>query len=226
MSKRRVRISSSGHIRIDRGRRSSARDTSPPRDRPASRKVTTGSAPVGADSGVSLSADVIERAEIVTEGVFRPGVEDVEVAYLMSGRRPDRLDRVHALASDRIISEATPVSVMTNVNQMIEFVRRSGAADAGVIVELHTHPSSGMTQPSDTDMKSWRSIAQSLAGEFPSARFLFGVHGVARQSPGFLERTSPRRVGLNRLTWQSNTRGHEIALFTSDSSPVEVRFAG
>ena len=167
---------------------------------------------------------MIERAEIITEGVFRPGVEDVEVKYVMSGRRPDRVDRLHPLASDRVISEATPVSVMTNVGQMIEFVKRSGAADAGVIVDLHSCPSSGVSQPRSTDVTSWRNMARLLAEEFPSARYLGGVHGVGRQAAAFLELRPPRGAGLNRLVWQSNTRGHEIALFSADSLPVEAGY--
>ena len=178
--------------------------------------------PTASPSGTGI----IERAEIITEGVFRPGVDDVEVKYLMSGRRPDRVDRLHPLASDRIISEATPVSVVTNVSQMIEFVKRSGAGDAGLIVDLHTHPSSGIALPSDTDMKTWRSMAQLLEDEFPNARFLFGVHGVGSPAAAFLERSPPRIAGVNRLIWRSNTRDHEIALFTPDSSPIEVQLIG
>ena len=141
----------------------------------------------------------------------------------MSGARPDRIDRLYPLASDRIISEATPVSVVTNVGQMIEFVKRSGAGDAGLIVDLHTHPASGVALPSDTDMRTWRSMAELLREEFPNARFLFGVHGVGAPAAAFLERSPPRREGVNRLTWRSNTRDHEIALFAADSSPVEVQ---
>ena len=226
MARRRLRIRGGGHIRISREWLDAQLEGSELTEGSVRQVPSPDEDPPIPDGGVSLGADVIERAEIITEGVFRPGVEDVEVKYVMSGRRPDRIDRLHPMASDRVISEATPVSVMTNVGQMIELVRRSGAADAGVIVDLHTHPSSGMAHPSNTDMNSWRSMAQALAREFPGARFLFGVHGVGRQAAAFLERTSPRGAGLNRLVWQSNTRGHEIALFTPDSLPIGVRFHG
>ena len=118
------------------------------------------------------------------------------------------------------------MSVVTNVGQMMEFVKRSGAGDAGLIVDLHTHPASGVALPSDTDMKTWKSMAELLREEFPNARFLFGVHGVGAPAAAFLERTPPRKQGVNRLTWRSNTRDHEIALFNPDSSPVEVQLIG
>ncbi len=226
MSRRRIRISGSGHVRIDRGRRSTGQDTLAPRDRPANRRVTSSTSDPGSDRGVSLGADIIERAEIITEGVFRPGVADVEIKYVLSGTRYSRVDRLHTLASDNIISEATPVSVSTNVTQMIEFVKRSGAGGAGLIVDLHTHPSPGIALPSETDMNTWRTMAQLLAEEFPSARFLFGVHAVGSQSPTFLDRTPPTKRNVNSLAWRSNTRDHEIALFDPDSAPVEVQFVG
>ena len=226
MRNRRLKIRGGGHIRIDREWLS----PSPAGFAPDEPPVVRSPAPAGDTSTVSnrvaLGSGIIERAEIITEGVFRPGVDDVEVKYLMSGGRPDRVDRLHPLASDRIISEATPVSVVTNVSQMIEFVKRSGAEDAGLIVDLHTHPSSGIALPSDTDMKTWRSMAQLVEEEFPNARFLFGVHGVGAPAAAFMERTSPRIQGVNRLTWRSNTRDHEIALFTADSSPIEVQLIG
>ncbi len=224
MRQRRLRVRGGGHIRIDRGW------LSPPQQTPGIGERSTPPAPgddaAGTSRAISLGAGVIERAEIITEGVFRPGAEDIEVKYVMSGKHPARLDRLHPLASDQIISDATPVSVMTNVDQMIEFVKRSGAGDARLIVDLHTHPSSGVALPSDVDMKTWRQMTELLAKEFPNARFLFGVHGVGLQSPGFLERTLPTREGVNRLIWRSNTRNHVIALFAPDSSPVEVRFVG
>ena len=226
MRNRRLKIRGGGHIRIDREWLSAYLDRSEPADRSRPQRPAPGDDAPSSDGSISLSAGVIERAEIITEGVFRPGADDVEVKYLMSGRRPDRVDRLHPLASDRIISEATPVSVVTNVSQMIEFVKRSGTGGAGLIVDLHTHPSSGIALPSDTDMKTWRSMAQQLEQEFPNARFLFGVHGVGAQAGAFLERSSPRKAGVNRLTWRSNTRDHEIALFTPDSSPIEVQLIG
>ena len=226
MKNRRLKIRGGGHIRIDREWLTPSPAKSPSDDPQVSHSPAPAGDGVSVSNGVAIGAGIIERAEIITEGVFRPGVEDVEIKYMMSGRRPDRVDRLHPLASERIISEATPVSVVTNVNQMIEFVKRSGVGDAGLIMDLHTHPSSGIALPSDTDMKTWRSMAQLLAEEFPNAKFLFGIHGVGAPASGFLERSLPRREGVNRLIWRSNTRDHEIALFTADSSPIEVQLIG
>ena len=223
---RRLKIRGGGHIRIDREWLASSPAGLQPDEPPADQDRVSAVDASTVSNGVALGSGIIERAEIMTEGVFRPGVDDVEVKYLMSGGRPDRVDRLHPLASDRIISEATPVSVVTNVGQMMEFVKRSGAGDAGLIVDLHTHPASGVALPSDTDMKTWKSMAELLREEFPNARFLFGVHGVGAPAAAFLERTPPRKQGVNRLTWRSNTRDHEIALFNPDSSPVEVQLIG
>ena len=226
MRNRRLKIRGGGHIRIDREWLTPSPARSHSDEPQASHIPAPAGDGVAVSNSVALGTGIIERAEIITEGVFRPGVKDVEVKYLMSGRRPDRVDRLHPLASERIISEATPVSVVTNVNQMIEFVKRSGAGDAGLIMDLHTHPSSGIALPSDTDTKTWRSMAQLLQDEFPNARFLFGVHGVGAPAAAFLERSAPRIEGVNRLIWRSNTRDHEIALFTPDSSPIEVQLVG
>ena len=223
---RRLKIRGGGHIRIDREWLAPSPAGLQPDGPPAGHSPASASDASTVSGVVVLGSGIIERAEIMTEGVFRPGVDDVEVKYLMSGARPDRIDRLHPLASDRIISEATPVSVVTNVGQMIEFVKRAGAGDAGLIVDLHTHPASGVALPSDTDMRTWRSMAELLREEFPNARFLFGVHGVGAPAAAFLERSPPRREGVNRLTWRSNTRDHEIALFGADSSPVEVQLVG
>ena len=176
--------------------------------------------------GISITVGAIERAEMTAEGAFRAGLEDVEVRYLMSGKRPDRVDRLHQLGSDRIIQEATTESVTVRVAGLVEFIRVAGAGDAGVILDIHTHPSSGAAAPSDTDMKSWRRLSRTLSEEFPNTRFLFGVHGVGPQVRGFLEATSPRKDGANRVIWQSTHRAHEIGVFAADSSPVEVRIRG
>ena len=226
MNRRRIRIRGGGHIRIDGKWLSSFLDGAPPGEQAETSENAPGAAAPGPRPGISLGATVIERAQMVTEGVFRPGVEDVEVKYLMSGTRPDRIERVHTLASDRIIADATPVSVSTNVSQLIEFVKRSGAGNAGLIVDLHSHPSSGIALPSETDMKTWLSVARMLEEEFPNTRFLFGVHGVGRQMPTFVERTPPVVAGVNRVIWRSVTRDHEIALFAPDATPVEVYLDG
>ena len=83
------------------------------------------------------------------------------------------------------------MSVVTNVGQMMEFVKRSGAGEAGLIVDLHTHPASGVALPSDTDMRTWRSMAELLGEEFPTARFLFGVHGVGAPAAAVLDALLP-----------------------------------
>ena len=226
MNRRRLRIRGGGHIRIDGKWLSSFLDGAPPGEQAETLETAPGEAAPRPRSGVSLGATVIEHAELATESVFRPGVEDVEVKYLMSGTRADRIERMHTLASSRIIAEATPVSVSANVGQLIEFVKRSGAGNAGLIVDLHTHPSSGIALPSDTDKSSWKSVGRMLEEEFPNARVLFGVHGVGRQMPTFVERTPPVVAGVNRVLWRSVTRDHEIALFAPDATPVEVYLDG
>ena len=226
MDRRKLRIRGGGDIRISRDWLDTLLEGSNANSSPEPDRTRQGNDAPAEDGSISLGADVIERAEIITEGVFRPGVEDVEVKYLLSGRLPDSIDRLHQLASDRIISEATPHSITTNVDQMIEFVRKSGTGQAGVIVDLHTHPTSGMAQPSDTDLKSWREAARLFEREFPAVRLLFGVHGVGRQEPSFVERVPPRPAGVNQVIWRSNTREHGMALFAADSTPVAVRFRG
>ena len=226
MPRRRLTIRGGGTINIKRDWLRAFKESPQPGDPTERRHPVPDDDALAMDGGISIGINPIEQAEIFTEGVSRKGLEDVEVRYLMSGERPNRVDRLHHLASSSIIEEATPLSVTVSVAGLVEFIRASGAGDAGVILDIHTHPSSGTAAPSKTDMRSWKRLSQVLAEEFPNIRFLFGVHGVGPQASELLEVTSPKRKGVNRLTWQTIFREHEIAVFAADSSPVEVRVHG
>ncbi len=181
------------------------------------------------DSGnrlaIAFSWLALERAEILTEGVFRPGAEDVEVKYIMSGGRADAIEHVHALSSDMVIPEATSRSVMTNVGRLVELLKHVGAERAALIVDIHTHPS-GIAEPSDQDKRTWREMGRYFGNEFPNARALFGVHAIGPAAREFMKRKAPNRVAVNTVAWRSNIRDHKVALFTPEAYPVEVSADG
>ena len=222
MDNPRIRIRGGGDIRI---RRSWWSPPQPEAEPPDPRPPPPNRGDPGSGRALALSWLALERAEIVTEGVFRPGVSDVEVKYIMSGSAPNRIDRIHALSSDMVIPEATSVSVRTDVGRLIELLKHVGAADAALIADIHTHPS-GIPEPSDQDKKSWNDMGRYLAEEFPNAAILFGVHGVGPSATEFLKRKAPERVAVNTVAWRSNIRDHKVALFTPDARPVEVRADG
>ena len=225
MNNPRIRVRGGGDIRIRRSWWSSPQLEAEPGRAPDPGRPPPSRGEPESSRALTLDWLALERAEIVTEGVFRPGVDDVEVKYIMSGSTPNRIDQVHALSSDMVIPEATSRSVMTNVGRLIELLKRVGAADTALIVDIHTHPS-GIPEPSDQDKKAWSNMGRDLAEEFPSAMILFGVHAVGPSATEFLQRKAPDRVAVNTVAWRSNTRDHKVALFTPDARPVEVRADG
>ena len=222
MDNPRIRIRGGGDIRIRRSWWSPPEPEAGPARAPDSRPPQPNRGEPESSRALALSWLALERAEIVTEGVFRPGVNDVEVKYIMSGGTANRIDRIHALSSDMVIPEATSRSVRTDVGRLVDLLKHVGAADAALIADIHTHPS-GIPEPSGQDKKTWNDMGRYLAEEFPNATILFGVHGVGPPAKEFLQRRNPERAAINTVAWRSNIRDHKVALFTPDARPVEVR---
>jgi len=135
---------------------------------------------------------------------------------------------LHQLASNEVVSDASPVSILSVIQQMVAHVRRDRGADPEIIVEVHTHPSSdgmiGAPEPSEADKRSFSRAAETIKRMMPEACVFFGVHAVGEE--GIRPRSAPRSVGGNGVRWDSITRAHEVRFFDQNARPVKVALHG
>ena len=155
--------------------------------------------------------------EIRVESVFRPGQSDVEIAYALSGSTyPDML---HKFSSNEVVAHATQDRMITAAEKMAEQILRERPDVPNIIVGVHTHPE-GVAELSGQDKSSMPGIAARLKERIAGANVIFAVHAVSRESPR--ARTQPVKIALNRMTWNSITRRHEVAFFNEKAEPVGV----
>ena len=173
--------------------------------------------------GLALSSQMVQLMEIRAESIFRPNEEDYEIAYALSGSSSDALDMLHKLASNEVVSSATPESVQPIARAMVSHVNRERGDSPKIIIDVHTHPK-GIPQPSDADRRAFLSEGPFVRSLVPGVQVLFAVHAVSSES--MLSREAPAKTGGNRIRWTSITREHEVAFFDENSAPYEVRLHG
>ena len=110
--------------------------------------------------------------------------------------------------------------------KVIDAVLLERSGKTGLFVQVHTHPTSGIPEPSETDQNMWLDVSSDLSTAFPGANILFGVHGVGSKQPDFIERTRPANIAPNTLFWSSNTREHTLGFFSASSKPQKVSYVG
>lgn len=172
--------------------------------------------------GVVFTSGLINQMEIRAESVFRPGEDDVEIVYALSGNslKPQLL---HQLSSQTIVEEATENYITSSIHRMVEQIEKECSIPPKLVIQVHTHPQ-GIPKPSDQDKIFFSSAEQVINQLVPGARVLFGIHAVS--SEAIRERTDPHKIMKNTVKWSSVRREHEFALFTPDSKPYEVSFDG
>ena len=173
--------------------------------------------------GLFVPANLVNLMEIRAESIFRPNEADYEISYALSGGAPDQVDMLHKLASNTVVSSATPVSVQPILRAMVAHIVEEREGDPLVIVDVHTHPQ-GIPEPSDTDRSAFLHGGPFTRSLVPGAVVLYGVHAVSSESVRSRER--PAKTRRNRIRWTSITREHEIAFFDEHSVPYEVQFNG
>ena len=173
--------------------------------------------------GVVLSSQMIQLMEIRAESIFRPNEDDYEITYALSGGGANAPDMLHNLASNMVVSHATPVSVQPNSRAMVDHVLKERSDSPKIFVDVHTHPS-GIPEPSEADKSAFESAGPFILSLVPGTKVLFAVHAVSRET--VRAREAPSKSGRNRIRWTSITREHEIAFFDEHSAPVEVHFDG
>ena len=212
----RVRVGNSWHGTI-----SGSKNKSTSKSR--SRGLTKTDSSTGS-GGLVLGFGIMERLEIRVEAVFRPERKDVEVQYVLTGPQSNSPDKIHSLAADFIVPHADERSMEIQFGKVVESVRRERPEKTGLFIQVHSHPTNGIPEPSEADMETWRNVSSLLSKSFPRATILFGVHGVSRQHSDFIERTHPVNFSPNTLSWASNTRDHKIGFFSPSAKPYKVSY--
>ena len=168
-------------------------------------------------SKLLISKNLIPQMEIRVESVFRPGKEDVETCYALSGN--DVLTNLHKFASSQVIKEATPLEIHTKteakVRQIMEETFDSGLPST--VVDVHTHPG-GVAELSPQDLSANANAYRVYSRFFRNV--YFAVHAVSDE--GKFRRSKPE-VRENRITWSSINREHEVAFYDVNGKPVEVQ---
>jgi proteasome lid subunit RPN8/RPN11 len=169
--------------------------------------------------GFLLSSSLINHIEIRVESVFRPGQQDVEIVYALTGSRPDYPEMLHKFSSKEVVAHATPERISAVTEKMAEHILKERPDAPKIIVAVHTHPDAA-AELSQQDKSSIVSIARRLRELIPTTNVIFAVHAVSSESPR--PRTMPMKIAGNRIKWSSITRTHELAFFNENSEPVEV----
>ncbi len=219
MRRIRVGIGGNGTVRIKLKKRKEER---PYPDTSGIKRAHPTSAAGGGWQGLSLSHPIISQMEIRVESVFRPKEPDVEVVYALTGYGTS-VDRLHKFSSNEVVAHATPEMVSYVAEKMVEHIRAERAEMPSLIVHVHSHPR-GAPALSDVDKETMHRVTATIREAVPDATVLFGVHAVGSEERR--PREPPERVAENVVRWSSITRAHEVAFFTEDAEPVEVRIDG
>ena len=171
---------------------------------------------------LSLSRQLINLMEIRTESVFRPGEEDVEVLYALSGSDVNSPDILHKFSSNMVIQSSSSSYIASHMEAIAEHLRKERDTSPKLIVLIHTHPQ-GVATPSETDKEYFAGMTEAIEAAF-RCRVLFGVHAISREA--IRERHEPAKVAKNRIKWSSITRDHEISFYNSQVKPQEVEIVG
>ncbi len=185
--------------------------------RPVVETRDTGRVFTAAGGDLLLSFSLINQMEIRVESVFRPGQSDAEIAYALSGSTyPDML---HKFSSNEVVAHATQERIVTAAEKMAEHILRERPDAPNIIVGVHTHPEDAAVL-SAQDISNMPRIAAKLKERIAGVNVVFAVHAVSRESPR--ERTQPVKIAVNRITWSSITRKHEVAFFNEKAEPVGI----
>jgi len=186
--------------------------------------VTTGAeplkAPEASERALVLSTRLINLMEIRAESAFRPNEEDVELVYALSGSTLNVPDMLHKLSSSTVVEEATKDHVTSSIRGIIEHITKERDGAPKLVVGVHTHPQS-VPHPSEGDKRYFISASETIKALIPGTNVLFGVHAVSSES--VRERKEPAKISRNAIRWSSITREHEVAFYTPEAEPYEVK---
>lgn len=166
-----------------------------------------------------LPRTLIDSMQLRAGSNFRPGEEDVEIEYSLSGSDPNIADRLHSLSSGEVIGRASPDSIYPYPERIVEHVKKERGGNPKLLVNIHTHPKMApelSEQDKGFHREAWTRIKELL----PEVNLIFGVHALTEE--GKREETSPVKSAGNKIKWSSIIRGHEVGFFTPDGKPYQV----
>ena len=179
------------------------------------------------DKCLLLRHNILKEMETRAEAVFRPGHEDVEVIYALSGE--DTLNKLHSFSSEEILCDSTSMKSNINIENLIKHIEAELGKLPGLLVILHTHPSDSkgdMDMPSSqlsmqdkVTLKSW---TQTIKQHSPGTELYYGVHAIWRGAKPIRERTGYEKINENLIRWGSVTHDHEVGFYTARFKAIDV----
>lgn len=168
--------------------------------------------------GILLRPAILKSMEIRAQSIFRPGHEDVEILYALSGDSR-MVDMMHQFSSEDILYGSDSMEANVSVANIIEHVKAEIGGLPKVLVILHTHPG-GESIPSQQDKLFFSSTEQTIKQHSPGTRVFFGIHAVSGGS--VRAKTDYEKINKNTIKWSSITHDHEVAFYTKEAKPLEA----
>lgn len=189
---------------------------------PAVRETPSNLPPPPPDT-LLISTRVLQFMELRVESGFRPRQEDWEITYALSGNDPWTPDRVHQLASEAVVAEATSISVTPVIEAMLDHIAQERPDPARLVIQVHTHPE-GLSQPSDEDISFFNHATTAIQDRLPGVAVYYAIHSVSSEQ--VRARENPNLRGLNTVVWSTITREHEVAFYDPMARPKAVQLYG
>lgn len=204
-------------IDLGGGRSSPQATDAQAKERPTSRQDS------GEPTGLYLARGIISQMELRSESSFRPNQPDFESIYALTGVNPNEPDTLHSFASESVVQDARPETVIPITSEIIEHIKEERQDDGPVrvVVILHTHPAPGnIAQPSSNDLRFFEQAGKSISDAFSDSKVYFGVHAMSGDHRRTRESIS--NTAEHRLRWVSIYREHEVALFDAAGREEKV----
>jgi len=171
------------------------------------------------DDLLIIPYNITRLMEVRTESVSRPGVEDIETIYALSGSKNNVVDYFHCLSSNDIIKDASPNSIITCRDELIEQVKRGRKVTPKLLVDIHTHPK-GAAELSNEDSETIKEISEHFEQILPNTKIIFGVHAISSEEKR--KRKNISKTSKHIINWSSETRHHKVGFYNNHSNPYEV----
>jgi len=167
---------------------------------------------------ILISAGILKSMEIRAQSIFRPGHEDVEILYALSGES-SKVNTLHQFPVKDILQSSNQGEANVDVENMIAYMKAETGDIPGLIVIIHTHPG-GESTPSTEDKLFFSSTAQAIKQHSPATEVFYGIHAISGGS--VRAKTDYRKINENTIKWSSITHEHEVSFYTKDAKPGGV----
>ena len=174
------------------------------------------------DEGILLPPSILKNMEIRAQSIFRPGHEDIEILYALSGCS-HRVNTLHQFSSEDVLYGSDSKEANVNVENMIAHIKAETWELPGLLVIVHTHPG-GEPMPSTQDKLFFRTTAQKIKQYSSGTEVFYGIHAISGGS--VRAKKDYEKIKENTIKWSSITHDHEVAFYTKESKPKEVNKNG